>query len=487
MSRPPSARVTTWSLRSAADRERWDAWARALLAARHPSLARVEEVSRTEDAGTLVELDPDSVGIAEWVAASTPSVPDKLAVLHAVAAALDALHAGEDGRPGLAHGALGPETVRMDEHGAARLVGFAPWTGEVLDRFHAPELAAGSVPTRSADAFAFGRLVAEVLGGPAVTSAETTSGVVRALRANPETRRRVRLVRALQTMLEAPAEVRPLPLTGWLSAAVEGTAATEVRGDDGGAPTFVEPGPAPRRPSGLAAAAVALAAAIGISAWLSARDTSQTGSEAAAQPTISEALAPPCSARDGIAAADLVNALESKVSAADLDSAARPVSGGRWHTSRVLLTFRAPEGRQLTVLSIRPRVVGPARPPAWRAEAKGRCGGAQPDATMPYALDDGGVSAKIERDPNQFSRFQSNGAFTGSSRPATVAVEATACTGNYSWQIDVRYQLDDEPVTTWRSPAYFTYGMADNTENYLVSSQDELPELREPLDGSACR
>jgi hypothetical protein len=486
-----AVRTTRWPLGTDAERAVWDHWSGLVQSGRHPTLARVAEAVRTDSQATLVLVDPDSEDVIAWAARTGASVPQRLAVLRAAAAALDSLYAGTTFAAGLPHGGLSTAAVRVDSDGAARLVDFSPWTSRETDqeRFRAPEVAAGTPATRAGDVYAFARLVAEVLGGPAVADATDVSSVMRALRANADTRRRPRLVKAIQAALSSPPEARPQPLLGWLTAAVEGTAATEVTGAiEVTDPEQVAPPAARPRRAGLALTTAVIAVVVGLAAWAlhnhgrtPARASPPTTSNPTASTgpfTATAAWAPPCGADTGIAAAYRPDALTRPTTAAALDAAPAATGVGRWHTGRLLITLIAPSGDQpVLITDIEARPVGTTNgPPTWVAQSE-TCGSATtPEGDVGYRVDlDRDRTARISHGSDD--RFSQKGSFALLTTPTVIALDVTACDANYAWEARVAYSVGDMAGMKRLGP-FFTYGQAGAAGVYTLGSGRSTPRLR---------
>jgi len=488
---PVATRRTTWPLGADSDRQHWDEWSRLVQAARHPSLARVNEVRRDQHEGSLVVADRGSESVTGWIERTGASVPERLAVLRAAAAAVDALHAGTPDSPGLAHGGLTAESVRVDPDGAARVVGFSPWAGTAdgQQRFLAPELTAGAPATRAGDVYAFAWLVAEVLGGPAVVEAQDAGGVVRALRVSPDTRRRTRLVKAVHTALTSPPDARPQPLTAWLTAAVEGTAVTEV----GAAGATAEPERAPspddtRRSLAWPVAVVivaVLAAGIGAWAWkgragaapsgmLTGPSSSPPASGITKPFTMTAHWEPACGKDTGIAAASTLEDLHRPTTADILDREPAGTAVGRWHTGRLLVSLSAPDGEQVTITGIDVNRVATSPPPAWIALVK-TCSGTQavtPDLRYDVDLDKRTVELAGRGSPR---RFTPDGSFNLNPSPTVVAIDATACDAGYAWQPVIHYFTGDKTGAVIGPETYFTYGQPGSATVYDLGPGKTTP------------
>lgn len=477
MSRPPSSRVTTWPLTSDADRALWDSWAAALSAARHPSLARVEEVSRTEDLGTLVLADPDSESVTEWAERTGASVPERLAVLRAAAAALDALYAGSESAPGIPHGGVSTDALRVAADGSTRLVGFAPWTGLSADRFRAPELGSRDQPTRAGDVYAFACMTADVLGGSRVAAAADTAAVVQGLRSSPDTRRRARLVRAIQSALSAPPEARPTQLTEWLANAAEGTAMTQVSGT---AATAGQEGPVLSAPAArrlLPSIVAVLVALVLVGGWLlvsrGGNDPSTDGGNPVTPSSIVSAVwEPACGAGTGIAGTDIPDGFDDvPTTAHDLDRlTANRV--GRWHTGTLLITFRKPPGaKTIKIASLTPNRINRLRDaPSWKVTVSGPCKAPEKaDVRLGLDLDTRDLRARIVPGTNPGRRFNPSGAgFVLDASKTVVAVDASACRTNSAWTIDVLFSGSKQKYSLGQ---FFIYGTAGSTEDLSIGQK----------------
>lgn len=471
----------TWPLESADQRAAWDRWSKLIGAARHPSLARVVTVSRTESVGTLILADPGSEDVLTWVDRTGADVPTRLGVLRAAASALDALHATTTDGASTGHGNLTTANVRVDPDGATRLVGFAPWSGTARPPMMAPEAQPGSPATPAADAYAFAVIVAVVLGGEGARTATDLEGLFRALRVSADTRRRVRLIKAIHLVLEGPPETRPTNLTAWLAGAVEGTAVTEM--SPASAATTVAPESAgsavPRSDSWLRPAriglALATAAAVGLGGWIvgsSERPPAERSSERSGQDTVpidvEWAWAPACGEGTGIASEGLITELTQQTDLARLDVAAQADRGGRWHQGRLLITLRARSSDSpVTFLGARAERTSRVRPPSWRARSVTECEHTDRPAVR-YLFDADRNVSEIDPTWRPGRQFGSNGSGSLSTEPTLVTFDATACDGNYGWQITISY-LDAAGATgTTRIQTPYLFGRADRTLSYVL-------------------
>lgn len=496
-------RTTVWPIATPADADAWDAWLPRIEAARHPSLARVVAGTRDATSASLTLLDPDSEAVTAWAARTQASVPERLSILRAAAAALDALHAGTSRTPGVAHGAVGPDAVRVAPDGSTRVVGYSPWAGTTGEpgRFLAPELADGAAATIAGDAYAFARTVAEVLGGPAVAEAHDPNDVVRALRSSPDTRRRTRLVKAVHAALASPPEARPHALTAWLVAAVEGTAATEVT-----SPAAAEsdlPADARRssvaRPS-LALVAVVLVAALAAWGWIG-RDAGPTRAPgrtptptptAQARPTgplsVTAAWTPPCGPDTGIAATSVLDDLQHPTNASALDAAPPAAGVGRWHTGRLLVTLVARSDQDpVTITKIDLEHVGTTPTPAWVA-LPGRCDAAADPSQLRYAADLDRRTLRIV-DHGTGGGFNSSGPFNVGATPVVVGIDATACDAGYAWRPVIHYFVGTHEGTLSPPETFYTYGPVGKAAVYRLGSGRSKPELQlgQQLSVSGCQ
>ncbi|RNM16240.1 hypothetical protein [Nocardioides pocheonensis] len=481
-------RTAVWPLTTPDDADAWDAWLPRIEAARHPSLARVVAGSRDATSASLTLLDPDSEAVTAWAARTQASVPERLSILRAAAAALDSLHAGTARTPGVAHGAVSPDAVRVAPDSSTRVVGYSPWVGTTgaPERFLAPELAAGAAATTAGDAYAFARTVAEVLGGPAVADAHDPNDVVRALRSSPDTRRRTRLVKAVHAALASPPEARPHALTAWLIAAVEGTAATEVT-----SPTAAEPDVptdahrSAARPA-LVLIAVVLVAAVAAWGWIG-RDTAPTRASGRtptptgqARPTgplgVKAAWTAPCGPDTGIAATSVLEDLQHPTTAGALDKAPPAAGVGRWHTGRLLLTLvgRSDED-PVTVTEIDLEQVGTTPTPAWVA-LPGRCDAAADPSQLRYAADLDRRKLRIV-DHGSAADFDPSGQFNLRTTPVVVGIDVTACKAGYAWRPVIHYFVGTHQGKV--SPGtFYTYGPVGRANVYRLGTGRSTPTLQ---------
>lgn len=493
-------RTTVWPIATPADAVAWDAWLPRIEAARHPSLARVVAGTRDATSASLTVLDPDSEAVTAWAARTQASVPERLSILRAAAAALDALHAGTSRTPGVAHGAVGPEAVRVAPDGSTRVVGYSPWAGTTGEpgRFLAPELAAGATATIAGDAYAFARTVAEVLGGPAVAEALDPNDVVRALRSSPDTRRRTRLVKAVHAALASPPEARPHALTAWLVAAVEGTAATEVTSPTAAAPDLAA---AARRSSvarpSLVVVAVVLVAALAAWGWIG-RDTAPTRAPGRTstpttqlRPTgplgVTAAWTAPCGPDTGIAATSVLDDLQHPTNARALDGAPPAAGVGRWHTGRLLIKVVGRSDQDpVTITKIDLAHVDTTPTPAWVA-LPGRCDAAADPSQLRYAADLDRRTLRIV-EHGSGGGFSSSGPFNVGTTPVVVAIDATACAAGYAWRPVIHYFVGTHHGTLSPPETFYTYGPAGNATVYRLGSGRSTPTLQAgpQLSASGC-
>jgi serine/threonine-protein kinase len=143
-------------------------------AASHPLVCSIKDTGAA-DGRHYVVTDYVEGGSAGELGRSPTPMPveviaaigvDALAALHAVHDTLDA-----KGRP-LVHGAISAQAIVVGTDGRARLSDLGLWglasQGDPLGsrRYAAPEIQAGGQPEASADVYAMGRVLYELLGGP---------------------------------------------------------------------------------------------------------------------------------------------------------------------------------------------------------------------------------------------------------------------------------------------------------------------------------
>ncbi len=138
-----------------------------LRAVTSASLARTWP-SVSDSAGTrwAVEEWIDGVSLSALQQEHVLSTGQALGVARGVLGGLAALHSS-----GIAHGLVGPATVMLDRSGKPTLVDSGLWAADrevaETDVFAAPEVAAGSSPTPSADVFSAGSMISGALqAGP---------------------------------------------------------------------------------------------------------------------------------------------------------------------------------------------------------------------------------------------------------------------------------------------------------------------------------
>jgi hypothetical protein len=475
--------VTHWELRNAVERAHWDAWAEAVQTARHPALAKVTGCERDGNLASLTLLDPESEDIGTWAARTGATVPQRLAVLRTAAAALDALYAGATTDVGIPHGGIATSSIRVDREGMTRVVGFSPWERHDAEdaRFAAPELDQGMLATRSGDVYAFARVVAEVLGGPTVAAAAEPGDVARVLRANPDTRRRARLIRAIHSALASPAEARAQPLTDWLAAAVEGTAVTEIGSrtvlpaDDRGVPA-----PSRRHPMrSVAWLCVAVALVLG-GWWLRPSGEHPDAPDPAGHEplfTMKAVSAQPCG--ETVAGLGEPDGLHRPMDISDLDGLPNDLAVGRLQRGRVLISMQARDDEQsITIDKVEAERVQVTSSPAWAAYSSSACikQGASDrsyvanlDTQAPLTLADPG-------DPNLFSPDPSAG-FALHAAPIEIAIDAVACDQSYEWRPRVYYTRGTTSGTWSPRSSFFLYGTASGASRYEVTGSGAPPQV----------
>ncbi|PPK98215.1 hypothetical protein CLV92_102368 [Kineococcus xinjiangensis] len=208
--------------------------------------------------------------LAEWIRDEPDAgLPERLAVLSAVAGVLDELHGGDVGRPPVVHGAVTPRSVRLAGASPAEGVLLAApalglhgprpphLVGAAVPADLPPEVRAGRLPAAAADAFALGVLAVHLLTGePPVRDPESgeldPDAVRRQLAAAPLTRDEPGLAEGVLQALAFDPALRPGDLRGW----VDGLHAA----------LRLEVGPPAERVAGSVPAAVAPATGAGGSA-----------------------------------------------------------------------------------------------------------------------------------------------------------------------------------------------------------------------------
>ncbi|HEY3340193.1 MAG TPA: protein kinase [Propionicimonas sp.] len=129
----------------------------------NPNLARNDPPAQDASGGLwLVEEWVEGVSLGALCSEHVLSTGQSLGVARGMLGGLAALH-----RAGRVHGLVSPATVMLDLAGQPRLVDTGAWIAgrEVAstDEYAAPEVVAGAAPGASADVFAFGRVITEIL------------------------------------------------------------------------------------------------------------------------------------------------------------------------------------------------------------------------------------------------------------------------------------------------------------------------------------
>jgi hypothetical protein len=369
--------------------------------------------------------------------------------------------------------------VRPDE--STVVTGFAPWITEE-GPFTAPELRAGAASTTAGDAFAFARLTAEVLLGPAELP-EDTDALVRALRTHPYTRRRPRLIAAIRDALSGPAETRPRGLQAWLAEASEGAATDHAPVAEVVAPSPPDP---PRRPAVLlAAGALLLAAAVGTVIALQSRgpDAGRADGTGAAERLRTSASWYPAgtcfTSQSGAGTA--MGSGGSPIDQAGAGDAALTRDGGRWGDGLAKVTLTSNASEPLVV--IRTEIVAHTMDsPDWvLLPDSAAC--AQPDGSPHHYV--------VDLDDPRHLRLA--GTKTGEQtqppvtidphRSTTLAIAMSACETNREWRLRITYYLPhsgDREYRTLTPPLRLFSRTEPRTSAFTGMQHKFLPAGTEP-------